>query len=190
MKTNWIKPVSPETLPPGAERHWLSPDVWLALSDGQVVRGHCLHRQASATHPELVHTWFAIHPEHGSSSLGCDFWNGATVVAWALFDAPAHPDSQFPTSAQASSPLAAINTAIHYAEHRVHLARTLDAVTAAQHEVLNLHAARAAVAELIDADLEWDRVCHAWSVSAISRERFETVRARRQAALERAGGMA
>lgn len=88
----WIKPESPETLPPGASAHWFSPDVWLALSDGQVVMGCCLHRTADATHDELVHDWFANHPEHGSSSLDCDYWNGTEVVAWSTIESPKHPE--------------------------------------------------------------------------------------------------
>jgi hypothetical protein len=102
-KTTWIKPVSPETLPPFAsEIEPISYDVWLALSDGQVVRGCCLRRRESAADTNPVHDWFAYHPAYGSSSICCGFWNGVTVVAWELIEAPAHPDHQPQSTATAT----------------------------------------------------------------------------------------
>jgi len=35
-------------LPPGEETGWFSPRVWVALKDGTVGQGECMHRQIGA----------------------------------------------------------------------------------------------------------------------------------------------
>ena len=86
LRLNW-NPV-PETLPPGAETHWFSPTVWLALSDGRVAPGQCLHRVKGATYNAPVHSWFI---EDGGRSVMLS--DGITVIAWMPFAVPDHPSA-------------------------------------------------------------------------------------------------
>lgn len=78
----------PQSLPPGAETHWFSPQVWLALSDGSVHPGQCLHASKGSEY-DGPHDWF-IDTKEGSVSIGC---NGAKVVAWMPFAVPDHPST-------------------------------------------------------------------------------------------------
>lgn len=82
VRLDW-QPV-PETLPPDAEGNWFSPQVWLALSDGRVVQGKCLHRCRNATYAEAVHDWFI-----GEDNASVD--DDVSVVAWMPFAVPGHP---------------------------------------------------------------------------------------------------
>jgi hypothetical protein len=72
----------PKTLPPNPDGHRFSPDVWLALSDGTVKRGNCLHRDADATYPDPVHSWFVD---------GSQLDERLSVVAWMPLAVPDHP---------------------------------------------------------------------------------------------------
>jgi hypothetical protein len=82
----------PETLPPDPDGEWFSPMVWLALSDGRVLTGQALHKNADAKYAEPVHDWFAVDPQDGGSkSLSC-FGNGLSVIAWAPLAVPCHPN--------------------------------------------------------------------------------------------------
>lgn len=80
LALRWL-PV-PETLPPDPCGGWFSPEVWLALSNGTVRRGKCLHKSAGETFPEPVHSWFVndgmLHET-------------IQVVAWMPFAVPDHP---------------------------------------------------------------------------------------------------
>jgi hypothetical protein len=59
-----------------------SDTVWLALSDGRVVRGSCTYRPRNATYAVPVHAWWENNrmvPE------------GVEVMAWMPFAVPDHP---------------------------------------------------------------------------------------------------
>lgn len=76
----------PKTLPPDPEGGWFSPMVWLALSDGRVVPGQCLHKSDYEQYDSPVHDWF-IEKDGNSCSLGDE----AQVIAWMPFAGPDHP---------------------------------------------------------------------------------------------------
>lgn len=73
----------PQSLPPDPDGNWFSPEVWLALSDGRVVRGMCLHRAKGATYAAPVHAWF-----EGSRQIDDDI----EVIAWMPFAVPDFPE--------------------------------------------------------------------------------------------------
>lgn len=84
--TIWNK--IPETLPPGDASRF-SPIVWLALDDGRVVPGQCLHKKATATYKASVHSWF-IEPTDGQRSqqyIG-------EPLAWMLIVPPLYPKTK------------------------------------------------------------------------------------------------
>lgn len=81
LPLNW-NPV-PETLPPNPD-NFFSPRVWLALSDGRVSVGCCLHHEAGVISKRPVHAWFVDDEE-------LDEDGGVTVVAWMPFAVPDHP---------------------------------------------------------------------------------------------------
>lgn len=72
----------PQTLPPDPDGGWFSPYVWLALSDGTVRRGQCLHKKADAEYADPVHDWFLDDEQIG---------DGVHVLAWMPFAVPDHP---------------------------------------------------------------------------------------------------
>lgn len=72
----------PQTLPPDPDGGWFSPYVWLALSDGTVRRGQCLHKKRDALHSDPVHDWF-VDDEQLDHALH--------VLAWMPFAVPDHP---------------------------------------------------------------------------------------------------
>lgn len=72
----------PQSLPPDPEGGWFSPDVWLALSDGRVVQGNCLHRSEDATYDAPVHAWFEGR---------CQLPESIKVIAWMPFATPDFP---------------------------------------------------------------------------------------------------
>lgn len=81
----------PDSLPPDPEGGWFSPVVWLALSDGTVEMGTCLHKRPDAKHDAPVHDWFienkaieCLKHERGNPALH--------VVAWMPFAKPDHPN--------------------------------------------------------------------------------------------------
>lgn len=76
----------PETLPPDPNGGWFSPTVWLAISDGRVLAGQCLHKYDAP-----IHDWFAIDPaDDNSKALNC-FGDELSVIAWMPFAVPDHP---------------------------------------------------------------------------------------------------
>ena len=81
----------PQSIPPGKEDGFFSPEVWLALSDGSVYMGKCLHKSPGHTYDGPVHSWFA-QKDGQSMHLDCDAFNGAHVVAWMPPATPDHPD--------------------------------------------------------------------------------------------------
>lgn len=81
----WI-PVS-ESLPPASIGSLFSDDtlsdmVWLALSNGQVIQGYCLHCDPGATKGGPAHTWRV-----GNRQIDGEI----TVEAWMPIVAPNHP---------------------------------------------------------------------------------------------------
>lgn len=76
----------PESLPPDPDGEWFSPTVWLALSDGRVAPGECLHKKSTAKYDDPVHDWF-IEKDGKSCQLG----RGVDVLAWMPFAVPDHP---------------------------------------------------------------------------------------------------
>lgn len=84
LRLEWY-PV-PKTLPPDPVGGWFSPIVWLALSNGEVKPGSCLHRIAGAKYKGPVHSWFT-EEEDGSTQLT----GKVKVVAWMPFATPDHP---------------------------------------------------------------------------------------------------
>ena len=80
LPLEWL-PV-PQSLPPDPDGNWFSPEVWLALSDGRVVRGQCLHRCKDATYDSPVHAWF-----EGQRQLP----ESIEVLAWMPFATPDFP---------------------------------------------------------------------------------------------------
>lgn len=72
----------PQSLPPDPDGNWFSPMVWLALSDGRVVQGQCLHRCKDAQYDAPVHAWF-----EGQRQLP----DSIKVVAWMPFATPDFP---------------------------------------------------------------------------------------------------
>lgn len=72
----------PQSLPPDPDGNWFSPEVWLALSDGRVVEGKCLHRCKGATYDAPVHAWF-----DGQRQLP----KSIEVIAWMPFATPDFP---------------------------------------------------------------------------------------------------
>lgn len=76
----------PETLPPDPTGGWFSPTVWLALLDGRVIPGQCLHKSADAKFDAPVHAWFC---EKDGLSMQLD--DDEVVVAWMPFAVPDHP---------------------------------------------------------------------------------------------------
>ncbi len=77
----------PQTLPPDPDGGWFSPTVWLALSDGRVVQGRCLHKSPNATYDAPVHAWFEDHRQLPDS---------IKVVAWMPFAVPDFPAALMP----------------------------------------------------------------------------------------------
>lgn len=77
-----------ESIPPGAETHWFSPKVWLALSDGRVMPGQCLHKMKNAIYDGPVHSWFIFQEDGGP---GLQLSEGIDVIAWIPFAKPYHP---------------------------------------------------------------------------------------------------
>jgi hypothetical protein len=76
-----------ESLPPDPDGPgWWSPDVWLALSDGTVESGKCLHKSPQATYKAPVHDWFI-----GDTQLCAARPRGVKVVAWMPFAVPDFP---------------------------------------------------------------------------------------------------
>lgn len=71
----------PQTLPPDPHGGWFSPKVWLALSDGTVSPGECLHAKKGSDF--LVHSWFANNQQIEEDKV--------QVVAWMPFAVPDHP---------------------------------------------------------------------------------------------------
>lgn len=79
IEAEWIDPKV--QLPPGEETGWFSPNIWLALRDGSVVQGCCLHKSKCATYPEPgPHSWFAENTQI----------DPAMVVAWMPFIVPTY----------------------------------------------------------------------------------------------------
>lgn len=76
----------PETLPPDPIGGWFSPTVWLALQDGRVIPGQCLHKNADVQFDAPVHSWFG-EKDGKSVQLGDD----EIVIAWMPFAVPDHP---------------------------------------------------------------------------------------------------
>lgn len=77
----------PESLPPDPDGPgWWSPDVWLALSDGTVERGKCLHKSPRATYAAPVHDWFLDNVQLCAARA-----KGVRVIAWMPFAKPDHP---------------------------------------------------------------------------------------------------
>jgi hypothetical protein len=81
----------PASLPPDPEANWFSPEVWLALTDGRVVRGMCLHRVKNAQYDAPVHGWF-----EGNEALD----DGVGVLAWMPFATPDFPVALLPLTAR------------------------------------------------------------------------------------------
>lgn len=80
----------PETLPPDPHGGWFSPMVWLALSDGRVLMGQCLHKKDDAEYDAPVHDWFAVNPENGTlQAINC-FGEDLYVIAWMPLAVPDH----------------------------------------------------------------------------------------------------
>lgn len=76
----------PETLPPDPTGGWFSPTVWIALRDGRVIPGQCLHKNAEVQFDAPVRAWF--REDNGRSvQLGDD----EVVIAWMPFAVPDHP---------------------------------------------------------------------------------------------------
>lgn len=76
--------IVPESLPPRVNQDW-SDRIWVALSNGKVAIGKCLHHEEGAVAKTPVHSWFTddsyIDPDED------DFY----VVAWMPFAVPDHP---------------------------------------------------------------------------------------------------
>ncbi len=77
----------PESLPPDPSGGWFSPIVWLALSDGRVLPGQCLHNIETEKHDSPVHDWFVELADGNSHQLD----KGVAVIAWMPFAVPNHP---------------------------------------------------------------------------------------------------
>lgn len=76
----------PESLPPDPDGGWFSPTVWLALSDGRVMPGRCLHKKETSECEAPVRDWFI--EEDGKS---CQIDKVVDVLAWMPFAVPNHP---------------------------------------------------------------------------------------------------
>jgi len=72
----------PQSLPPDPHCGGFSPDVWLALSDGTVHSGQCLHKKPDANYDAPVHDWFI---ENRQLDVGLK------VIAWMPFAKPDFP---------------------------------------------------------------------------------------------------
>ena len=79
MKWNNI----PDTMPPGDAGRF-SPRVWLALPDGKVMPGTCLHSVAGEP---AAHASWHLEPMDGQPCHQTKM----VPVAWAVIVSPAHP---------------------------------------------------------------------------------------------------
>jgi len=91
IKTNEHLPLNwygvDERAPPVAKGTPTSPALYLAMEDGSVHQGSCLHKPDKATYKALVHGWFYIDKD-------CKKWavsNKNKVLMWTLIPTVPHP---------------------------------------------------------------------------------------------------
>lgn len=82
---HWFTPE--EQLPEDLGGGYFSPDIWLALSDGRVVVGQCLHKNKESTTTALVHSWFYKYEDGSTHQLE----KSVDVLWWAAFTTPTFP---------------------------------------------------------------------------------------------------